>query len=299
MVGAAETRAAATEGRRCRNCRAVLTGAYCADCGQRDQPPNPRLADILADAWDTLTNIDGKVVASLRLLMTRPGALTTEYVEGRRVRYLPPFRLYLLCSVAFFLLNSADKPGEGSASAERELQIRTGGAAIQVVRNDTVQEPTVGLANPETPFEKRIDAGFKRVREESGRTVRETVMRQVPNVMFVLMPLYAAILQLLYWRRRMRFPLHVVFALHAHAFFFAALTLGELGEYFVDLVDTVLGLAIFGWVVAYFPLAMRRVYGGRWPATIARAALLAAVYGFAALAVAIAGVFAFLYVMGG
>jgi len=34
----------------------------------------------------------------------KPGRLTREFMEGRRARYLPPFRLYLVISLVFFLV---------------------------------------------------------------------------------------------------------------------------------------------------------------------------------------------------
>ena len=37
-------------------------------------------------------------------LLLRPGQLTRDYLEGRRARYMPPFRMYLVLSVIFFVI---------------------------------------------------------------------------------------------------------------------------------------------------------------------------------------------------
>ena len=38
------------------------------------------------------------------VLLTRPGKLTNDFNAGRRMRYMHPLRLYLLASIAFFLM---------------------------------------------------------------------------------------------------------------------------------------------------------------------------------------------------
>ncbi|MEM7611342.1 MAG: DUF3667 domain-containing protein [Pseudomonadota bacterium] len=49
---------------------------------------------------------DGRAARTLRTLFLHPGRVTVEYLAGRRVRYTPPFRLYLVLSVVFFLTMS-------------------------------------------------------------------------------------------------------------------------------------------------------------------------------------------------
>ncbi|MBN4075096.1 DUF3667 domain-containing protein [Gammaproteobacteria bacterium AH-315-E17] len=52
-------------------------------------------------------------------LLFKPGKLTNEYIAGRRVRYLPPFRLYLIFSILFFLVAAIpDFTGFDNLSAE-------------------------------------------------------------------------------------------------------------------------------------------------------------------------------------
>jgi len=86
----------------CLNCRASLNGPYCAMCGQKVTAPRPTVHEFVHDAFHEFLHFDGKILQSVRLLFTRPGLLTSEYVEGRRVRYISPLRLYLIFSVAYF-----------------------------------------------------------------------------------------------------------------------------------------------------------------------------------------------------
>jgi len=88
----------------CLNCGAAVTGRFCGACGQEARDPDPPIRflarELLADALGT----DSRTWRTLRLLLLRPGALTVEYLAGRRARFLEPLRLYLLLSAAFLAM---------------------------------------------------------------------------------------------------------------------------------------------------------------------------------------------------
>lgn len=90
--------------RHCRNCDSVLTGAFCAACGQKDldleRPLTELLGEIIREAFD----IDGRAWRTVRTLFRHPGLLTYEYLAGKRRLYTPPLRLYLFVSVTFFIV---------------------------------------------------------------------------------------------------------------------------------------------------------------------------------------------------
>lgn len=90
----------------CRNCGAALGGQYCAACGQRSRVRLISLWELLKEAVGNITDLDSRIWLTLRPLLYRPGLLTREYLAGRRARYIPPFRLYLILSVVFFVLAS-------------------------------------------------------------------------------------------------------------------------------------------------------------------------------------------------
>ena len=94
----------------CRNCGAALLGAYCAECGQKAEPPNPSFHHLWHDLSHELLHVDGKIVESVRLLLLKPGFLTREHSDGRRARYVTPLRLYLIFSVIYFGVLAAGLP---------------------------------------------------------------------------------------------------------------------------------------------------------------------------------------------
>jgi hypothetical protein len=88
----------------CANCHSDLSGEYCAHCGQRHEPHIHTVAHFAGEAFESISHADSRLWRTLWYLLARPGFLTREFFAGRRVAYLPPFRLYLVISVLFFLV---------------------------------------------------------------------------------------------------------------------------------------------------------------------------------------------------
>src|SRR5262245_42988326 len=91
----------------CLNCGAELSGPFCSACGQRDIPPYPSVRELAVDAFWELSGWDGRFASTVRALVRRPGQLTLEFLEGRRARYISPLRLYLMCSLVYFVVAAA------------------------------------------------------------------------------------------------------------------------------------------------------------------------------------------------
>ncbi len=119
----------------CLNCGEVLTGQHCSHCGQRAKVRVLSLWGLLKDLFGDLFELDSRVWRTLRPLAFRPGLLTADYLRGRRTHYTPPFRMYLVLSVVFFLLASiGTDAGEGvaftvdeSGNANLRLDLADGG----------------------------------------------------------------------------------------------------------------------------------------------------------------------------
>lgn len=98
---------------RCRNCEAPLSGPYCSRCGQHARGSARAMRTLVVEARDALVHLDGRLWRTLGALLLHPGLLTLEYFRERRARYVPPFRLYLAASLAFFSLAFVAGPRRG------------------------------------------------------------------------------------------------------------------------------------------------------------------------------------------
>jgi phosphatidylserine synthase len=96
--------AAASTGDACPNCGTALGDRYCGHCGQkRPDPDDLTMRALVAHAADEVLSADSKLIGTLRTLVVAPGALTVDWREGRRARWIAPLRLYLVTSAVYYL----------------------------------------------------------------------------------------------------------------------------------------------------------------------------------------------------
>jgi hypothetical protein len=222
-------------------------------------------------------------------LLLRPGSLTTEYLAGRRRRYVLPLRLFLTASFIFFLtlkLLPAIEPSVVIDAAARP------GATVEDIRAAAASAPGGRLHTPMVMAVRFSDCGgagepacgsLERFFNGIGQRfssdprgfvghLRGRLFGAAPYTVFLMLPVFAGIVALAYRRRRMTYGEHVVFSLHLHAFWFLALIpIATLPRSASDLLLLV--------VLAYGVLALRKVYRGRWWATLLRAGFITTAYG--------------------
>ena len=78
---------------RCLNCESTVPEAarFCPTCSQRADTARLSFTDMARDLLHTFVNIERGPVVFAWALLTRPGGIAREYVEGRRRRYYGPF----------------------------------------------------------------------------------------------------------------------------------------------------------------------------------------------------------------
>lgn len=76
---------------------------------------------------------------------------------------------------------------------------------------------------------ERLQANLQPGHERGSQLIKR-FMAALPATLFVLMPLLALVLRLLYWRRPMGYLEHLVVALYSHAWLLTALLLGSLAS---------------------------------------------------------------------
>jgi hypothetical protein len=258
----------------CGNCGATLTGLYCSACGQHAQDSARSVGALYHDAWHLLTHVDGRLWQSLYLLLLRPGRLTQEYFAERRVRYLPPVRLYLVLSVLFFafvvVAPPSANPTSGAPGADKTMAAspsaqtnKRGGFTLDTADCEKLHTSLQWLENP-------LRRACMRQVNSGGEAVTSAFFGSIPKMMFVFVPMMALVMLLLYWRPRRYYVEHLVFFLHIHAAVFLILLLEALLGWMAES----LGWRTFGeWMILFTTLytvwyvyrAIRVYYAqGRW-----------------------------------
>lgn len=289
----------------CANCQAPLVGPYCAQCGQRAATRLLSVHYIVKDAVEDQLSLDGSLPRTVLALLLHPGRLTREYIAGRIRSYLPPMRLYLSCSVLFFLVLTfiaaparlaEDAP---ATAAPVTASAGTGGRTDQQVNfavgatqegKSAVGSSGITIDTMSGPkwLRDRLSAQARHFAGMPPRAAIQELLARLynaaPKVAFVLLPFFALILKGLYFRRL--YVEHFVFALHVHAAAFLAFTVMLLAR------NSYLGLALMSWAAVYCFHALRVVYGQGWWRTLGKFAALGTAYFFVLCAGIVAGVLA-------
>lgn len=87
----------------CLNCETPVTGKFCAECGQSRDDHSRTVVAFVHEFIEHHLMLDSKMLRTGFALVFEPGRLTRAYLEGRRARYVSPFRLYLFMSLVFFV----------------------------------------------------------------------------------------------------------------------------------------------------------------------------------------------------
>ena len=276
----------------CLNCGAPLTGPFCAACGQRDVPPYPSVRDLVVDAFWELSGWDGRFASTVRALVQRPGLLTREFLEGRRARYISPLRLYLMASLVYFVLAAAAPRVSRTSGALDEVGVGAGTSAGSVTqsRPERVAIAARGALTSEEAVSPADRAAALKDAERAPALMRPFLRRALGDPkgfkrgVVETMPrmLFAAIIALFY--RGRKYPEHLYFAIHFHAFLFLALGASALLRFTrLPLLAGAAGAIAVLWIPVYATLALRRVYGGSVVRTLAKEAAIAAIYGVTSL----------------
>ena len=298
----------------CHNCGAAVNYNYCCVCGQETRLHVPSAAEFIHEFVGHYIAFEGRLWQTLGLLLFKPGFLTWEYMQGRRARYVQPLRVYLTFSILFFAvlklgppivetsgIDDVPPPAQTAQTAQKAQKAQKAQAAAP-------KTPATASASGKSPEQEVADAALGnfpklalRIKAFGLKSEAEQVAiltsafyAYVPYAIFCLMPLFAALLKLLYLGSGRRYGEHLLFALHSNAFALALLaTLIMLKRGGIGGPVT---FALLVWLAFYLPIAMRRVYGGSRLVTGLRWMVLGALHVLSlVLAVAVAFGWAILY----
>jgi len=273
--------AAAAPGPLCDNCGARVPGRYCGNCGQRLEPPLHSLWHFSQVAFEDVTHADSRLWRTLWALLTRPGYLTREFLAGRRARYLPPVRLYLVLSVLFFLWAAASRGQwemiritSDSRDAAPRAKVTTLAAGTTSVFSpafpgETPEQRTTRLCGTLFQYDGPLHEPVMRAWHNScphmvadnGRSLSEAYIHNLPRAIFLFLPLIAAAMMLMYWRPRHYYVEHLLLLVHNHAFVFLAVLLVWPPTSLLPAGGSLVRAAVVLYIPYYMYRSMRVVYG--------------------------------------
>ncbi|MBB5517938.1 DUF3667 domain-containing protein [Amphiplicatus metriothermophilus] len=87
----------------CLSCGGSTRGPFCPWCGQKNDDLRRSSLILAKDFLRDAFGFDSRMWRTLGLLAAKPGVVPRDYARGRRSRYTPPVRLFIVVSFLFFL----------------------------------------------------------------------------------------------------------------------------------------------------------------------------------------------------
>lgn len=294
----------------CLNCGTQMGSddLFCPHCGQkRLGREDMSFRHLIGESFLDYFHFDSKFFRTILPLIFKPGHLTLEFMKGKRKTYVAPFRLFLVISIIYFLLLPFSKEPEtdgvknvktGTAgpylskktSRSRSIKFTfnnmpVSNAGQDSVRNDIDSMGLTAYINKKFPQEGSLLKFFTgqayKIMLSSGQSISTVIEHTASKMVFLLIPVIALLLKLLYIRRKRLYYEHLIFTLHTHAFFFLLLILSTLLEYILPGSMKIMVLI----TLVYTFFAMKKYYGQRVLKTLVKFGLLSLSYLIIALPV--------------
>jgi hypothetical protein len=238
----------------CLNCGASLCGHFCHVCGQENLEIKESFGHMMNHAVSDYFHFDHQFFHTLKPLLFKPGFLTNEYMAGHRVQYLHPVKMYIFISVVYFLLlfksghqlvSFGESPDTKKAVADsirkdKSLTPEQRKKVLQYGVSDnsklflddgdstlaqyTAKQKLKAPKDKDNFFERTLSESFLKYNDKYGHNAREQfeedIQHNIPKMMFVMLPLFALILGLSFYKNKKFYVEHLIFAFHFHCFFF-------------------------------------------------------------------------------
>ncbi|GAB2768168.1 DUF3667 domain-containing protein [Salinimicrobium soli] len=146
----------------CLNCHHPLdiSDTYCPNCSQLNSTKKLAFNDFFNEFFAGIFAYDSRVYRTLGVLLFKPGKISKDYIEGKRVRYANPYRFYLSASILFFLAwslthdfdDTFEVPSETDIPREEQVKMTD-----SILAAEGIERPDVGVILPLTDTTKVKD----------------------------------------------------------------------------------------------------------------------------------------------
>jgi hypothetical protein len=186
---------------RCPSCGTENSGGYCGNCGEKEiNESDYSLQHYAKEVTTEFTSLESKLFRSIWLLLTKPGFLSSEYFRGRRVQYMKPLQLFVFLNVVYYFSLTLFVATTFTTPLATQLRMNDyySGYAQRRVDQKLLREQT-----SYQDFEQKYNE-------------RTSVLSK--TLIFLLIPVFAFLFFLLFFRKRKYFVEHVVVATHFWSF---------------------------------------------------------------------------------
>jgi hypothetical protein len=249
---------------KCLNCDYPIVGDFCGKCGQKAHIHKDSSWHMLLHFIADYFHYDNKFWRTIKILFSKPGQITIDYIKGKRARYLNPIQLYIFVTTVFFILFFYSFSKEDGLSNLVKIKrtdtvvdsvtvtahsINAGLDSLVSVNKDSLKSIEVKDIKPKyltkyladqkklapnlrdgkvkSYFLTHLYDGLQKTNEKDNykEKMKDMFMHNIPKMLFFLMPIFAFLLYLTYVNYKIYYVDQLIFSLHFHSMIFLIYTL--------------------------------------------------------------------------
>lgn len=274
----------------CLNCGELLHPKhnYCPHCGQENTDNQVSIGLLLREVTANFFSLDSRFARTFKPFLFSPGKITNAFNGGKRVRYANPIRWYLVISIFHFFFMS--KMFQPTVKDRQENIFSNGDIELDSASFiDLNYEPDTSTAFPFSNSQQKLvnhlvnhstltdDEIYDTLKLERSwlsafatkkliRTSRDStaslngyLLRQIPIIVFFILPLYAFYLKLFFGRRGLYIK-HLIHSIHLHSFFFFIMGWVWVVSLVIESFQDIGGFIALGLTSIYAVISFMKVY---------------------------------------
>jgi hypothetical protein len=277
----------------CLNCNRTVESRFCGFCGQENLEPRESFFDILKHTFEDFSHFDSKFFTTVKYLFLKPGLLTLEFNRGKRASYVNPIRLFFFTSFLFFI-------GLGILGTTKPKMEKIGGLDIEMTAKDSLVLDSISsdfeTGTQTIGKELKLDSSgnknsvvgnyiiekynelnviYKKDKKSFFSKTIENFFHNLHYLILILLPVFALLYSIFYFRSKHYFVEHLIFAIHFHVI---TLLLILIGAIFTKLFPTLKTGYLYVLIFFYQFFSMKRVYNQSKRKTLLKLFLIDFIY---------------------
>jgi hypothetical protein len=277
---------------------------FCPSCGQENTDLHTGIGHWTMEIVEGILHFEGKFWITTKYLIAKPGILSKEFIEGHRTKFMPPVRMYLFVSFLFFLALGLRKEHKTRTQPESfiEQDKKLDELWATDIQLDDLFSFTLGDfqvtkrelrrcyfqgdealdslldAQPGTPnlVERALLKKMVKIEHEPDgvQSLGHNLLKGMSIIGFILMPVYALLLYLFYYKKKFFYTEHFIFSIHSHTMLFV----GGAFYFAFGKISGFITLAIMIFLAAHHYISLKKFYGQGHPITAVKYLFLAVIY---------------------